>query len=446
MERFTLDPLGNWTDFLQDADDATPYDLDQSRSHNKANELIQIDSSSTHVAHDAVGNMTTMPKPTDFAAHYTCTYDAWNRLVKVADGATTVAEYEYDGMHHRTVKKTYVSGTLDETRHYYYDKDWRCLEERVGTNTDAERRYVWGPGARAGDWESENPLGKFFQIAASLPSVSPTRTRHIDEMICRDRIFIDGETTTTERLWAMLDANYNVVGLLEMPDWNVRERYTYDAYGQVEVSDANFNLKTTGTDYDWQHLFTGQRLDLETNLYHYRHRQYHPALGRFVTRDPIGYDGGDANLYRYCWNNPVIYADPIGEKVYWSVRDLDGAFLGNHHFIKIVPDNPKDFPGQLTDLYGGEQGMNLAGFNVGGHIEYKKNKRLMLPDHEKKIDPKRYTKKDNPDYYKSGWDVACHEVKPPNGMTDTQFIQSLLKGANNYKLSTPKCKYAMFGR
>ncbi len=239
VERFTLDPLGNWTDFLQDADDATPYDLDQSRSHNKANELIQIDSSSTHVAHDAVGNMTTMPKPTDFAAHYTCTYDAWNRLVKVADGATTVAEYEYDGMHHRTVKKTYVSGTLDETRHYYYDKDWRCLEERVGTNTDAERRYVWGPGARAGDWESENPLGKFFQIAASLPSVSPTRTRYIDELICRDRMITESETTTTERLWAMLDANYNVVGLLEMSGWHVRERYTYDAYGQVEVRDAN---------------------------------------------------------------------------------------------------------------------------------------------------------------------------------------------------------------
>ena len=74
--------------------------------------------------------------------NYTLTFDAWNCLVKVEDGETTVAEYEYDGLNHRTVKKTYVSGSLYETRHFYYDKDWRCLEERVGTSSDADRRYV----------------------------------------------------------------------------------------------------------------------------------------------------------------------------------------------------------------------------------------------------------------------------------------------------------------
>ena len=32
----------------------------------------------------------------------------------------------------------------------------------------------------------------------------------------------------------------------------------------------------------------------------------------YVTRDPIGYEQGDANLYRYCGNNPVAPTDPTG--------------------------------------------------------------------------------------------------------------------------------------
>jgi RHS repeat-associated protein len=40
-------------------------------------------------------------------------------------------------------------------------------------------------------------------------------------------------------------------------------------------------------------------------------RFYDPLVGRFVTRDPVGYDGG-INLYGFCGNNPVMRADPSG--------------------------------------------------------------------------------------------------------------------------------------
>ena len=45
------------------------------------------------------------------------------------------------------------------------------------------------------------------------------------------------------------------------------------------------------------YTFTGRRLDDETGLFYYRNRYYHAQLGRFVTRDPIGYEGGGWNLY-----------------------------------------------------------------------------------------------------------------------------------------------------
>jgi RHS repeat-associated protein len=41
------------------------------------------------------------------------------------------------------------------------------------------------------------------------------------------------------------------------------------------------------------------------------HRLYSPTTGRFITRDPIGYEGG-INEYAYTRNNPVMRVDPSG--------------------------------------------------------------------------------------------------------------------------------------
>ncbi len=43
-----------------------------------------------------------------------------------------------------------------------------------------------------------------------------------------------------------------------------------------------------------------------------RERQYDPTIGRFISEDPIRFGAGDANLYRYVWNNPVNNVDPSG--------------------------------------------------------------------------------------------------------------------------------------
>ena len=39
---------------------------------------------------------------------------------------------------------------------------------------------------------------------------------------------------------------------------------------------------------------------------------YDPQTGRFLSADPIGFQAGDTNLYRYVFNNPVKYTDPTG--------------------------------------------------------------------------------------------------------------------------------------
>ncbi|MEW6429715.1 MAG: RHS repeat-associated core domain-containing protein [Thermodesulfobacteriota bacterium] len=51
----------------------------------------------------------------------------------------------------------------------------------------------------------------------------------------------------------------------------------------------------------------------EPNGYYYmRARYYDPQVGRFISEDPLGFDGGDLNLYAYVGNNPVMGVDPLG--------------------------------------------------------------------------------------------------------------------------------------
>ena len=45
---------------------------------------------------------------------------------------------------------------------------------------------------------------------------------------------------------------------------------------------------------------------------HYRNRMYQPGMGRFLSRDPIGYGGDQLNLYQYANGSPLCFADPSG--------------------------------------------------------------------------------------------------------------------------------------
>ena len=56
---------------------------------------------------------------------------------------------------------------------------------------------------------------------------------------------------------------------------------------------------------------------------HVRHRDYSQTLGRFIERDPIGFQAGDNNWYRFAANGPTKFVDPSGQS-----HVVGGALVG----------------------------------------------------------------------------------------------------------------------
>jgi RHS repeat-associated protein len=258
-QSFTLDAQGNFQSVTTDGSQ-------QNRTHNQQNEVTAVGGAS--LTYDSNGNLTTDE------TGKTLVYGAWNRLVQVKAGGTTLASYRYDALGRR-IQETEGGTTTD----LYYDAGWQVLEERVGGQ--ARVQYVWSP------------------VAA-------------DTLVERDRDPTGGGTLS-ERLYVQQDANGDVTALVN-PSGQVVERYVYDPYGAVTVLSAGWATES-GSQYAWRYLFQGGRFDWGTGYYNFRHRDYSPGLGRWLSNDPLGFGAGDVNLYRFVADDPTSNTDPSG--LFW---------------------------------------------------------------------------------------------------------------------------------
>jgi len=280
VQDWTLDATGNWSNFTTLAHGTT--NLNQTRTANKVNEIINITETAGPTwivpAYDAVGNTITIPELSDPTQSLTAVYDAWNRMVSISAGTTSVGKYQYDGRNFRIVKQTYTSGTLTETRDFYFTSNWQDIEEQVsGSMVD---QYVWAPRS---------------MVEAGI--------MYVDQLICRD-------DTTPQRLYAMQDANFNLTSISVASTGIVVERYLYDPYGSRTITDSSWRMTTT-SGYDWSLGPWGLRIDPKSALVYNRHRLLLVGLGAYGRRDPAGYFGG-RNLYEFLATNPTNYFDPFG--------------------------------------------------------------------------------------------------------------------------------------
>jgi len=211
--------------------------------------------------------------PLTSAEDYTYTYDYENRLtgvVKVANGVTTTVTFKYDPFGRRIQKRVQTTQNGQNVVNvfiYVYDKEDVILERESttiggGPPTVTVKKYVHGPGV-------DEPLA-----VAKGNSV----------------------------YYYHADGVGSIVALTNNTEATV-EGYTYETFGKFQRF-GNAVMNTYG--------FTGREYDAETGLYYYRARYYDPETGRFISKDPIGFAGGDANQYNYVLGDPVNFVDPLG--------------------------------------------------------------------------------------------------------------------------------------
>jgi len=90
----------------------------------------------------------------------------------------------------------------------------------------------------------------------------------------------------------------------------------YDTWGNV-IRDTNPGFQPFG--------FAGGIYSADTGLVRYGARDYDPETGRWTTKDPIVFDGGDLNLYRYAAGDPVNRIDLNGK---WVINAAAGVVGG----------------------------------------------------------------------------------------------------------------------
>jgi RHS repeat-associated protein len=202
------------------------------------------------------------------------------RLSSVASGSTTYS-MAYDALG-RCVKRTLTGAPAT---YYIYDGEKAILEYDV----------TRPPGTVIGT----NLYGK-----------------GVDEILERAAVDANGHT------WVYFpqENHEGSVTLLTDTGGAVLERYRYDAFGAPTIYTPTWATRSA-TLYDNRFLFTSReysatyRFTYTTpafNFYEYRARAYNPKLGRFMSEDPKLFDAGDYNLFRYCHNDPVDMADPMG--------------------------------------------------------------------------------------------------------------------------------------
>jgi len=179
----------------------------------------------------------------------TYSWDLRNQLSAISGGST--ASFQYDGLRRRLGKT--INGTSTS---FLYDY-WNIIQELSGSTPTA------------------NLIG----------GLRP------------DEIFSRTDAAGTRVF--LVDALGSTLALTDTT--GSQTQYTYDPFSNTSVSGV-----TTTNSFQ----YTGREND-ETGLYFNRARYYKPGFGRFVSEDPIGFNGG-INLYGYATDNPINLVDPFG--------------------------------------------------------------------------------------------------------------------------------------
>ena len=228
----------------------------------------------------------------------------WNsvgQLTQVWDGATKILDLAYDAFGRR-VRKT--AGTVSQ---YYVHEGAQVILDLNGSSA-VTAEYGYYPHS-----------GHLFLIKSG----ASTKVAITDPQLGTLRGWVNANGVDSVRVFA--DSAKGV-------------------WGATDTSVVRFRL-------------AGAEYDQETGLYYMRARYYDPQLGRFLSEDPIGIEGG-LNLYAYVGDDPVNGSDPTGLRqvcdryivTTWATRDgKKVAIINRYTYQECHDDHSFDIVASVLD-------------------------------------------------------------------------------------------------
>ena len=242
-------------------------------------------------------------------------YDRNGNLITKTNLTTNkITEYEWDYENRLTgvTEKDSSEGEVSKSISYRYDPFGRRIQKNV---EEVVTKYIYDGPHILLEFNSEDKLRAKYVYGDSIDQ--PLRME-------REISSYRNESFPEQYFYYHRDRLGNVTEVTNFSG-EVVQRYVYDSFGRITIYDDGGNEITPNSDKYLKNPFTytGREYDVETGLYYYRARYYNPQTGTFLNEDPIGFSGGDANLYRYVGNNPTNFTDPSGKFCIYYALILD---------------------------------------------------------------------------------------------------------------------------
>ena len=216
-------------------------------------------------------------------------WDNRNRLVSARVGNDFQIVYAYDAFNRLVSRRNAIS-----ILYWVYDEGINPIYQFDNSmNPNLRHRYLW----------------------------SDT----VDELLADEPVTSLGSGGNT--LWGLADHLGTIRDISDLNEGTgvttVVNHRRYNAFGN--------RISQTGA-VDVIFGYTGKLFDESIGLQNNLNRWYDPNLGKWISQDPIGFGGGDANLYRYVGNKVTMQIDPSGlEEWMLHLHDHGGPHfqLGN---------------------------------------------------------------------------------------------------------------------
>ncbi|MDX6400379.1 MAG: hypothetical protein QOF27_985 [Gaiellaceae bacterium] len=263
-------------------------------------------------AYDAVGNRTSEARPTGTTTY---TYNNGDQLTSKAGASAGTYTYDTNGNEVSAPSRTFAYDLANRTKSttsgsttftYSYDGDGRRLQASSGTTAASKTNFLWDANNTlpqlALERDGSNSLLRRFVYGADLLSMN---TGGADYYFHHDAL---GSTA-------------NLTSSAGATQWT----YVYEPYG-IARTETKVNNKAPVSPMK----FNGQYFDSATSLYHLRARQYDPALGRFLSLDPVAgsTEKPFVSAYAYGDDAPTVLSDPSG---LWTIGICGGVSVTVFH-------------------------------------------------------------------------------------------------------------------